>query len=300
MGKLILPSKPAVPPVTALMEPAAPVAAVATAAAAAPTDSLLLRQLRQFVSEVVQLLDGYAREVPHGDADPEGARRAAEDACDALSRAIDAQTMEIARAGSPSDRAAVDELRYLKAALADELLLSRPWPGRSKFTDCLIETRLFGSSIAGDEIFRRIDLLLNDASGQPSQMAPLYLCAISTGFEGRHRGSDAERSLQPLRDALFRKIYRREPELQPGLAAQPRIADRVASAQAYRHPLSEIEPVRFFRISRNTLLFLLTMLILLALSQAVWRWSTAPLRRALEPGVPAQIRVPAPSEAGRG
>ena len=72
MGKLILPPKPAVPPVTALMEPTAAVAPVA--APAAPTDSLLLRQLRQFVAEVVHMLDGYARAVPDGDAGPEGAR----------------------------------------------------------------------------------------------------------------------------------------------------------------------------------------------------------------------------------
>lgn len=297
MGKLILPTRPELPPITTLIEPrlSEPVAAPP-----APTDSLLLRQLRLFVAEVTRVLDGWAREHLDHDADPQAARRAAEDACDTLSREIATQTMEISRSGSPADRAAVDELRYLKAAIADEFLLAHAWPGRACFTDCLIETRLFGSSVAGDEIFRRIDALLDDASGQPSQMAPLYLFAISIGFEGRHRGADAAAQLAPLRDALFRKIYRREPELLPGLAQQPRVSERVLSAQAYHYPLSNIAPVRFFRISRSTLMFVLAMALLLALSQVLWRWSSAPVRRALEPGAPVKVRQASPSGAERG
>ncbi len=299
MGKLILPSRAATPPIATLIEPREP-EPLAPLPTTVPTDSLLLRQLRLFVAEVMRVLDGAARSAAGSEPARDAARRAAEDLCDTLAREIASQTMEISRIGSPADRGAVDELRYLKAALADELLLNHDWPGRACFTDCLVETRLFGSSIAGDEIFRRIELLLDDASGQPSQMAPLYLFAIAIGFEGRYRGPGAEAELQPLRDALFRKIYQREPELQPGLAQQPRTADRVLSAQAYRHPLSGIAPVRFFRISRSTLAFVLAMAVLLALSQLAWRWSSAPVRRALEPGAPVEVKQPAPIEAGRG
>lgn len=298
MGKLILPKRAELPPITTLIAPREPEPVASPLPVA--TDSLLLRQLRLFVAEVLRMLDGYAHVAVNAEPVREAARRAAEDASETLAREIASQMMEIARIGSPADRAAVDELRYLKAAIADELLLSRDWPGRACFTDCLIETRLFGSSLAGDKIFRRIDALLADASGQPSQMAPLYLFAISIGFEGRYRGPGADAALQPLRDALFRKIYLREPELQPGLAAQPRIADRVLSPQAYRHSLSDIAPVRFFRISRATLAFVLAMLMLLGLSQLAWLATSAPVRRALEPGAPVKLKSPVPVEAGRG
>lgn len=306
MGRLILPPREPLPPITTLIEPRAPSPATPHMTPATPTDSLLLRQLRLFVAEVMRMLDGYAHAAAGGaggETSRDAARRAAEDACSLLAREIDAQTMEISRVGSPADRAAVNELRYLKAAVADELLLNHDWPGRSWFTHCLIETRLFGSGIAGDQIFDRIDALLRDASGQPSQMAPLYLFAIATGFEGRYRGTaDAGDSaeLQALRDALFRKMYQREPELQPGLAQQPRLAERVLSSQAYRHPLSDIVPVRFFRLSRSTLAFVLTMTVLLGISQLAWLSTSAPVRRALEAGTPVKTRQAAPVEAGRG
>lgn len=264
------------------------------------TDSLLLRQFRHFVAEVLSLLDSFEHlNLPDEDS-PDSARGSAAEACEVLARKIDAQTMDISRNGSTADRAAVDELRYLKAAIADELLLSRDWSGRSRYTEHLVETRLFGTSIAGDEIFRRIHALLAQAAGQPSQMAPLYLFAISIGFEGRHRGAQAAMALQPLRDALFRLIYRREPELAPGLTGQPREADRVLSDQAYHYPLSNIAPVRFFRFSRGTLAFIGAMVLLVALSQIAWLWTSAPVRKALEPSPPAKVKQITSSEAPRG
>jgi type VI secretion system protein ImpK len=265
-----------------------------------PTDSLLLRQLRLFVAEVLRIIASYDNKFIMSDDAASSARAAAEEVCDKLAREIDTQTMEISRIGAPADRAAVEELRYLKAAIADELLLSRPWPGQSRFTETLIEARLFGSSVSGDKIFEQIDALLAETSGPPPQMAPLYLFAISIGFEGRYRGTQADHQLQPLRDALFRKIYRREPALAPGLASQPINADRVLSAQAYRYPLSNIVPVRFFRFSRGFVGFIAVMLLLLALSQVLWRVSSASVRKALEPGVPVRMQQTVPNEGDRG
>jgi type VI secretion system protein ImpK len=302
MGKLTLPNhtpRPALPQITTLIVPREPEPRAPMPAQSA-TDTLLLRQFRLFVAEVMRVLDSFATEHDASEDSLEAAQQAAADASDTLAREIDVQTMEISRIGSPADRAAVDELRYLKAAIADELLLAYDWPGRSRHTEYLIETRLFGSSVAGDEIFNRIDALLADAAGQPSQMAALYLFAISVGFLGRHRGPQAEAELQPLRDALFRKIYRREPALAAGLASQPQHAERVLSEQAYRYRLSEIAPVRFFRFSRGTLAFIATMLVLLALSQISWRVTSSPVRKALEPTAPAKPRQPVPSEADRG
>ena len=302
MGKLTLPSRtprPALPQITTLIEPREPEPRAPMPLQSA-TDTLLLRQFRLFVAEVMRVIGTFEQAHFDGEDSPDVARSAAADASDTLAREIDAQTMEISRIGSPADRAAVDELRYLKAAIADELLLSHDWPGRSRHTEYLIETRVFGSSVAGDEVFNRIDALLADAAGQPSQMAALYLFAISVGFAGRHRGPQAETELQPLRDALFRKIYRREPTLTPGLANQPQLSERVLSEQAYRYRLSDIAPVRFFRFSRGTLAFIATMLVLLALSQVAWRVTSAPVRKALEPTAPAKPRQAVPSGADRG
>lgn len=299
MGKLTLPSR------STLSTPStfSPVTAQAESRvfqSDATADSLMLRQFRLFVAEVMRIPGSVDFQQGQDDDNPEFSRRAAEDACEVLAREIDAETMDIMRSGGAADRGAMDELRYLKAAIADELLLSRDWSGRTRYTEHLVETRLFGTSIAGDEIFRRIDALLHHDGGQPSQMAPLYLFAISIGFEGRYRGPRAVEALQPLRDALFRLIYRREPELAPGLSGQPRESDRVLSDQAYRYPLSNIAPVRFFRISRGTLAFVVVMVLLVALSQLAWHWTSAPVRKALEPSTPVKQNHAVSSEADRG
>lgn len=301
MGKLTLPTRNPTPAITTLIPvPASEQWTDPAPVASAPTDSLLLRQLRLFVAEVLRLIAASDTSLIRQDGEMLSAQAAAEEICDKLSRDIDTQTMEISRNGAPADRAAIEELRYLKAALADEFLLSRPWLGQSHFTETLIETRLFGSSVSGDRIFERIDALLAERSDMSPQMAPLYLFAISIGFEGRYRGPRADHHLQPLRDALFRKIYRREPALAPGLASQSANADRVLSAQAYRYPLSNIVPVRFFRFSRGFVGFIGVMLLLLVLSQILWRVMSAPVRKALEPAVPLHLQQAAPAEADRG
>jgi type VI secretion system protein ImpK len=300
MGKLTLPTRTPTPAITTLIPASASEPWTQTAATSMPTDSLLLRQLRLFVAEVLRIIDSYDNHRVGSDDDQPGARAAAEEVCDKLAREIDTQTMEISRIGTPADRAAVEELRYLKAAIADEFLLSRPWPGQSRFTETLIETRLFGSSVSGDKIFEQIDALLAETSGSAAQMAPLYLFVIAIGFEGRYRGDRADHHLQPLRDALFRKIYRREPALAPGLANQPANADRVLSSQAYRYPLSNIVPVRFFRFSRGFIGFIGVMLLLLILSQVLWRVTSAPVRKALEPGAPVRMQQNVPNGGDRG
>ena len=269
---------------------------------AGTAESLLLRQFREFVDAVrQQLVDAAPANLDLSDpAVSQEANNAAKKMSDNIARIAEAQDLQFSREASQAELMLVDELRYLKAAMADELLLSEPWSGRPFFTSHLVETRLFGSSLAGDKIFDRISQLLGDASSRAQQLAPLYLFAVAIGFQGRFRGPDADDSLIPIRDALYRKIYRREPLLKSDLAEQPAFADRVLSEQAYRSVLSNLEPVRFFRFSQSTLMFIGSLLALLILSQILWRWSSSPLRRALDPAEPAKIERPVSSEVSRG
>ncbi|MFM7759368.1 MAG: DotU family type IV/VI secretion system protein [Burkholderiaceae bacterium] len=299
MGKLYLPV-PVDPASRAMTTVNAPVPVLTVIESIEQYNPALLKQLREFVAEVLSLIESISIPLVNDDDPSLQARQLAEEVCERVARMISAKTLDLSHSTSMAARGATDELRYLMAALADELLLTRDWPGRSRFTDTLIETRLFGSSTAGDQIFQRIDALLAGAGDASPPMAPLYLFAISIGFEGRHRGLNSDQALQPLRDALFRLIYRRDAQLGPNLAGHPSLSDRVLSPQAYRYPLSNMVPVRFFRISRATLGFIGTMLLLLALSQVAWRWTTAPVRKALEPSAPTQIKQRIPSEALRG
>ena len=300
MSKLYLPVPVNPPPaLTATVDMLAPVSS-SVVTHGDRQSNVLLKQLRDFIAEVLQVIGTLSPPMTADDEPAEHVHQLAQEASERIARIVGAKTLDLSQNESTAARAATDELRYLMAAMADELLLSRDWPGRARFTETLIETRLFGSSVAGDQIFQRIDTLLAGASDIAPPMAALYLFAISTGFEGRHRGLHADEALQPLRDSLFRLIYRREAQLGPILAGQPDLSERVLSPQAYRYPLSNIVPVRFFRLNLGTLTFIGTMLLLLALSQVAWRWTTAPVRKALEPSVPTRMKHAAPSEGERG
>jgi type IV/VI secretion system ImpK/VasF family protein len=102
------------------------------------------------------------------------------------------------------------EAQYVMAALADEIFLHLEWEGKSSWP--LLESRLFQSHIAGEEVFNRIDRLLQRRDPFYLDLAAVYFMALSLGFEGKYRGAD---DLDPreYRRQLFRMIYRRDPKL---------------------------------------------------------------------------------------
>ncbi|MFZ9734011.1 MAG: DotU family type IV/VI secretion system protein [Burkholderiaceae bacterium] len=212
-------------------------------------------------------------------------------------RLLSAQDLELASLGQQSDREIADEVRFLKAAVADELLLHRPWPGREIFFRYLVERQLYGSSFSGDHIIDRVEALLSDPSVHADALAAVYLLALNAGFEGRLRNGTqvlASQAHQMLRHGLFRRAYRREPE---PLSAHSRIASaqrRVVSEQAYRHVLSHLVPVRVFRITRGVALFVAACLFLLAASQIIWLAVSYPVRDALMDRPQSRLLYPSP------
>ena len=112
--------------------------------------------------------------------------------------------------GDPAEQPLMNELRYILAALVDEMLLFQiNWSGKKYWCDHLLEEKLFGTSIAGRMIFQRIKTL-GKRHGDPSdkdQFASIYLMLLQ---------------YQVMLNRL---------RFQPGLPP-------LAFAQAYEHPLS--------------------------------------------------------------
>jgi len=99
-----------------------------------------------------------------------------------------------------------DEARYLKAALADEALITlTPWQDSGGWIDHLLEQDLFQSRRAGDRVFDAIDTLLLERIPARREMAMLYLYALAMGFEGRYR--DAPGGADILRQRRL-ELYR--------------------------------------------------------------------------------------------
>jgi type VI secretion system protein ImpK len=200
------------------------------------------------------------------------ARGAAESLSRELCQLIELQSLEARRVGGKSGIEAEVQGRYLKAALADEVLLNTDWAGRSFWRHVLVEATLFKSSYAGERVFQDLDQLLREREPARRQLGRLYLYLLSLGFQGRYRGMEQDKIAEYRRE-LFQFVYQRPADLQG--------RDRTLSGQAYESTLSHLTAGRLPRMNRFGLLTVLGLLILLGLSEILWLWVSWPVRNAL-------------------
>lgn len=230
-------------------------------------DDLMTEQFRAFIDEVrnapAWILD--VRET-----DPE---LAAVTLNQHLQRLIELQSAQIERETSRLEVDNVADARYLKVALADELLLTMPWPGRERWTAHLLESAFFRTNIAGDRVFERIDAVLAEREPSRRKMARLYLFALAIGFQGRFRGDSVLEPLAAYRTELFQFVYQRRPDLGG--------RDRVLDDDAYAHTLSHLTQRNLAPLSRWTMGVVVAVIGLLAISEILWLSTTWPVREAL-------------------
>lgn len=232
-------------------------------------------QFRDFWS-VLALARDAARQVAESEA-----AVAAQGLSNQLVQLIELQTLEARRLGGRAAAEAEMHARYLKAALADEVLLSAEWAGRAHWGSVLLEGRLFRSANAGDKVFDDIEQILHARDPSQRNLARLYLAVLSLGFQGRYRGAgDAER-LAEYRRELYQFIFQRPADLQG--------RDRTLSPGAYASTLTHLRPERLRRMSRWWVVLGLLVVGLLALSQVLWMWRSWPVRRVLEDVVAAAL-----------
>ncbi|MES3002150.1 MAG: DotU family type IV/VI secretion system protein [Pseudomonadota bacterium] len=241
-------------------------------------DDHLVRQFRAFYDEVSK---AQTRAIEMREIDPEAA---SQDLERHLENLIELQTLESKREGSRFELESIADARYLKAALADEMLLNSDWIGRETWTSHLLEASLFRTSVAGDRVFERIEDVLSSREPSRRDIARLYLFALALGYQGRYRGTNESGKLAGLREELFQFVYQRPAELSG--------RDRVLSDRPYASTLSHIAPRKLPTLSRWTVGFILSLVALLAISEMLWVWQSWPVRQVLQTG-----RIAAPEAA---
>jgi len=242
---------------------------------AGQADDLAASQLRSFIAVLAR-----ARHDAGAVSEADGHARAGA-LSQELCRLIDLHSLEAGRVGG---RAGVDThlgARYLKAALADEVMLHTDWAGRAHWHHVLVEATLFGSAHAGQQVFDDIDALLAEHDPARRPLARLYLLLLASGFQGRYRGDASLDPIAGYRRALFQFAWQRVPGQQG--------RDAVLSGQPYASTLAGNAGVRLAKPSRRTAQLALALLVLLALSELLWLWQSWPLRQALNaPAAQAQ------------
>lgn len=176
----------------------------------------LIEKFRQFHGELLRL----TKQVEVGNWVFDAPVAAGESGADAAPSAVwrrllsvlERQSLEAVHDGGGFAVEVYRGAQYAMAAYADEVFLNLQWAGRDTWRDHLLESRLFGTHRAGDELFERIDALLGNRDTAYSELARVYLMVLALGFQGKFRGlSDAEQQIEPYRHRLFRFIFGREP-----------------------------------------------------------------------------------------
>lgn len=244
------------------------------------TEYGLLAQFREFHGELMRVryaLEVGGRLAERGEDAPDGSELAGR-VHFRLRSLLERQAIEALTRGGAYGAELFREAQYLMAALADELLLHRvDWDGRDSWTEFLIENALFGSKVAGERVFERLDALLAENGRLHPELATLYLATLSLGFRGRlWRPTDAS-ELRTYRQRLARAVSRHD---QNAGQSEP---DHMFPA-AYATTLGEGRLVRLPYV-RPWLAALAAMLALFTVvTHLVWMDRTAPVERILERG----------------
>lgn len=92
------------------------------------------------------------------------------------------------------------QVRYPLVVLADEILISGPWPHGREWEAELLEQKYFGTNVAGDRFFK----LLERAEEMPSDVAGVYYRALVLAFRNHFVPGDPK--FQELQARLIKRI----------------------------------------------------------------------------------------------
>jgi type VI secretion system protein ImpK len=240
----------------------------------------LARQFRAFHAELLACV----RRLAESPEPPEQVRAY-------LAGLIDAKAQ---RLDGPHARDNGSEVRYLMAAFADEMLITRPWAHQDVWIDHLLEAKLFGTRNAGDRIFSRIAALRED-TGRAALAEP-YLYALALGFRGRHGGDEANlRELARMRSDLFKLARERSPDA--AFSGEADASEDMAGVRlmerAYRNTVGHGVPVMLPNPYRWRGYFFLAFGTLLLIAFWIWHARTSELRKVLHHATQAQNQTQA-------
>jgi len=240
-------------------------------------NSLLLDQFREFYQELARqkdlatgrLLelnaDGVAGALPSDQASPEN------DVWHSLLRLLATLEKRAIRSGGVFAHDVYLEAQFVMASLADEIFLNENWQGRRNWL--LLESRLFRSHAAGEEFFDRLDRLLKKRDPVYTDLAAVYFCALSLGFQGKYRDNDPHGAINHYKRELFALIFRQRPALrEPGVHLFP---------QNYTHIVAEENVGRLPDPRVWWMLLASVLLIWIVASHAMWMHLTGPIDEEL-------------------
>lgn len=191
---------------------------------------------------------------------------------------LERQRADAAQRGGEYGATLYREAQYLMAALTDEIFLhSLEWDGRDAWREHLMETRLFNSYIAGEKVFRELDKLLKDNNPVYSDVARIYLIALSLGFQGKYRHLPENGDLDNYKHRLYSFITKNNAErLHEYLHHNP---NKHIFPDAYSYTIKESKRQELPSLRPWGVALLLTVAGLLVASYFLWHHHIDPVQK---------------------
>jgi type VI secretion system protein ImpK len=189
-----------------------------------------------------------------------------------LQQMLELQQAEATWMGGES-AARYHDAQYAMTVLADETLASIEWKGRPAWRQFSLEQKLFKSSAADLEFFKRVDRLFKEGAPTTASrdLARVYLQTIAAGFRGKYGAFGLTRALHEYRQRLFEYIH-------GGDALMLYAEDRVIFPEAVSHTIVGRATARVSGAQRWIVVLAVVLMGYTVLAHLAWNRASSELR----------------------
>ena len=167
---------------------------------------------------------------------------------------------------------ASDELKYIGVSLADDRIIKLDWKFSNIWADSPLEFDIFGSRNAGQEIFTRIERVLEENAGS-KLMNVLYFWLLCSGFSGKYAASHESSEILSFKKSL----------LASGVKQRIEGAFSRKLLEPFSETSSDFREKKFLATSRPYYYYMIVAGIVFSiLSLFIWQYNTSDLRSLID------------------
>lgn len=101
----------------------------------------------------------------------------------------------------------VAAVKYALAAFVDEIVLRADWPGRDQWADDPLQLHYFGTYLAGEGFFEKLETLRAQAATRAEALGIYHQC-LQLGFRGKYGRAGEEEKLDALKKVVQHELER--------------------------------------------------------------------------------------------
>ena len=159
------------------------------------------------------------------------------------------------------------------ANICDEVFLNLDWIERDNWSKNLMETKFYKTNSGGELFFRKLDNLLQERDPINSEVALVYLMALSMGFRGRYHSINDDGRIEKYKQQLYSFAFQEKADLES--------ESRVLVPAAYSKPLKKRPKLEIPGLKKWIGFVMLLSISLLGTSHLIWTQMTGEIEVAV-------------------